>query len=137
MEVRAARGALELEQARDLRRSVLCGELHLSRDLVDDGLDPGDWLGLAWAGPKPVGTLRLRLQGSEAMVEHLAVLPGWRRQGVARALMAAAMQQTRILQVQTLWACGPEAAGPFFEAQGFNPTKREAGLVVWQSGTDL
>jgi len=53
LEIREAASRLEREQAFDLRRQLLCGELHLHRDLVDDGLDsdPSVWLGVAWSGP--------------------------------------------------------------------------------------
>lgn len=134
VELRTCAMALEREQAQDLRRSVLCGELHYSRDLVQDGFDalPGAWLGLALAGPKPVGTLRLRQEGSW-MLEHLAVLPAWRRRGVGRGLVNAALGQARAAGAAEVLACGPEAAGPFFSALGFSADRTEAGLTVWKT----
>lgn len=134
IEIRAADGRLEREQAQDLRRSVLCGELHLHRDLVDDGLDsePSVWLGVAWSGPKPVGTLRLRRDGEACVLELLAVLPQQRRQHVARRLVEAALQQPLLQGVQALNAVGPAAASVFFEAMGFEVQATQTGLTVWQ-----
>jgi GNAT superfamily N-acetyltransferase len=131
--VRGCEGPLDREQAQDLRRSVLCGELHYSRELVDDGQDAasGVWLALALAGPKPVGTLRLQRQGAW-MLEHLAVLPRWRRQGVGRALVQAALISAAQAQAREVLACGPLSAGAFFGALGFNVRKQEGALQVWQ-----
>jgi GNAT superfamily N-acetyltransferase len=130
--VRAFAGPLDREQAQDLRRSVLCGELHYSRELVDDGQDqaPGVWLGLALDGPKPVGTLRLQRQGAW-MLEHLAVLPRWRRQGVGRALVQAAIAAATQAQASEIIACGPETAAAFFRAVGFDVRQQEGLLYVW------
>jgi GNAT superfamily N-acetyltransferase len=134
LEVRAADGRLEREQAQDLRRSVLCGELHLHRDLVDDGQDeiPGTWLGVAWSGPKPVGTLRLRRGPDAWHVELLAVLPLQRRSGVAKELLGAALQRARQDVSVPVMAVGPLEASAFFKAQGFEVVAQESGLTVWQ-----
>jgi GNAT superfamily N-acetyltransferase len=133
-DVRAADGRLEREQAQDLRRSVLCGELHLHRDLVDDGQDegPGTWLGIAWSGPKPVGTVRLRRGPDAWHVELLAVLPQQRRGGVARALLEAALTQARRDASAPIMAVGPLEASAFFQSQGFVVLAQESGLTVWQ-----
>lgn len=134
LEVRAADGRLEREQAQDLRRSVLCGELHLHRDLVDDGQDGGEgtWLGIAWSGPKPVGTLRLRRGPDAWHLELLAVLPQQRRSGVARALLEAALKVARRDASVPVMAVGPLEASAFFKSQGFDVLAQESGLTVWQ-----
>lgn len=131
--VRACASRLERELAQDLRRSVLCGELHYSRDLVDDGQDDaeGAWLGLAFAGAKPVGTLRLQQQG-DWILEHLAVLPQWRRQGVASLLLRSALDQARQRSAASVLACAPDVAAPFFLAHGFEPQRQAPPLTVWQ-----
>jgi GNAT superfamily N-acetyltransferase len=134
IEVRAVESRLEREQAFDLRRSVLCGELHLHRDLVDDGQDAheGVWLGIAWSGPKPVGTVRLRRGPDAWHLELLAVLPPQRRAGVARALLNAAIAEAQRREALPFMAVGPASASGFFLAQGFEVCAQESGLTVWQ-----
>lgn len=131
--VRACASRLDRELAQDLRRTVLCGELHYSRDLVDDGQDgaTGVWLGLAYAGPKPVGTLRLQQQ-SDWLLEHLAVLPQWRRQGVASLLLQTAVEEARVQKAARLLACAPDLASPFFKARGFEVSQAVPPLTVWR-----
>lgn len=132
--IEGAGDRLAREQAADLRRSVLCGELHLSRALVEDGLDQaeGVWLGLAWAGDKPVATLRLRLEGGLGRVEHLAVLPSYRRQGLASALLLEARQRAVAAGALACLAIGPSSADPFFVAQGFLCLQNADGISAWQ-----
>ncbi len=110
---------LELEQAQDIRRSVLCGELHLSRDIVADGLDAQALVLLACVGPKPVGTGRLIQREGQWAIEALAVLSPWRRQGVGRALAQALVEAATVRQGLVLCAISPKSAGLFFDACGF------------------
>lgn len=90
MTITEAVSALDIEQVRDIRRSVLCGELNWPTDSVEDPADSGAVLFLASVGPKPVGSLRLILRQGKHHIECLAVLERFRRQGIGRALMQAA-----------------------------------------------
>lgn len=134
----SAQSRLEREQAGDLRRSVLCGELHLSRAVVEDGLDqaPGAWLGLVCSGDKPVATLRLRLSEGQAQLEHLAVLALFRRQGLGRLLVKEALQRAQAAGVERCFAVGPSVADVFFTQQGFGIVQTQEGVSVWQRGLE-
>lgn len=134
--VLSAQSRLEREQAGDLRRSVLCGELHLARAVVDDGLDqgPGVWLGLVCSGDKPVATLRLRLSLGQAQLEHLAVLGLFRRQGLGRLLVAEALKRVQAAGLTHCLAVGPSVADAFFTQQGFAIVQRQDGVSGWQWG---
>ncbi len=124
--------AFDLEQARDLRRSVLCGELDWPREAV---LDPQDdsaaevWL--AWLQDKPVATARLALRDSQASLEALAVLPLYRRQGLGRQLILhlAALAKT---QGQTqLLALSPESPAAFFQSMKFEARESRETWTLW------
>lgn len=60
------------------------------------------------------------------MVDHIAVAPEARRQGHGRALLQAARDHARALQVDEIlldtWAANREAHA-FFMAEGFNPRR--------------
>lgn len=129
-EIRSIHGGLELEQAFDLRRTVFCGELHYARDLVEDGQDPGAWLGLALDGERPVGTLRLRQVNELWMLELLAVLPSKRRQGLGRALVEAALDFARGQKAPSILAVAPLQTQAFFSRLGFDVARQEGSVIV-------
>jgi GNAT superfamily N-acetyltransferase len=130
MTVRPALSPLDREQCYDLRRSVLCGELHLGREAGRDGFDEEAFHLLAFDGEKPVATGRLLQRGSHWVIEHLAVLPGYRRQGTGRAVLAALVAEARRVQAARLLALGPEAALPFLQACGFELESQDDGIVL-------
>ena len=107
-----AASLLDIEQVKDIRRSVLCGELNWPRETVEDPADSGAILFLASLGPKPVACARLIVREGETHIECVAVLARFRRMGIGRALMAAleakAGASTHVL------VAGPNQA--FFEA---------------------
>ena len=102
--------------------------------LLADGWASGDQrfdqdgevlLGALRAGtPAGVGGLSLELAASEPArrVRRVYVRPAFRRQGVARTLASALIQEA-LDQVDLLTcnAAASPAAAPFWEAQGFSP----------------
>jgi GNAT superfamily N-acetyltransferase len=128
--IRPAGSALDKEQCFDLRRSVLCGELHLGREAGRDPFDDEAQHRLAWDGDKPVGTGRLLRRGSHWVIEHLAILPGYRRQGLGRRLLAELVQAARREQAARLLALGPLGALPFLQACGFELESQDDGVVL-------
>ncbi|MGH7441251.1 MAG: GNAT family N-acetyltransferase [bacterium] len=130
LDLALASSPLDREQARDLRRSVLCGELSWGRDAVDDGWDEDADLALAVSAGKPVGTARLIVREQRAWVDLCAVLPRCRRQGLGSALLA--FLEVRVLGrgLSELWVLAPASSGPFFRAVGFSAQGGEAEVLL-------
>ncbi len=87
---------------------------------------------VAWEAGEVVGTVQLDWdtppnQPHRAEVRKLLVHPGWRRRGVARALMAAVEARARALGrvVLTLDTRTGDAAEPLYESLGY----RVAGVI--------
>jgi GNAT superfamily N-acetyltransferase len=116
---------LDLEQARDLRRSVLCGELNWPREVVDDPADAQGSVFLAMLGPKPVGSARLIQREGKFHVECLAVLERFRRQGIGRALLSSMEQRAQSCVVVLAQGAHVE----FFEHCGYSFMSDAESLV--------
>ena len=90
MEVRAARGAAELDAALTLRKRVFCGEQGVPLSAERDGRDPEALHVVALEGGEVIGTCRVLIDGELARLGRMAVAAGARRGGVGRALLDAA-----------------------------------------------
>ena len=79
------------------------------------------WESRADAAGTPIACLGLEPGGdrTEAMITSLAVLPGWRRQGFARALIFGACEHLGLHAMET--ETGTDAVG-FYRAVGFSVT---------------
>ena len=130
LSIRPALSPLEREQAFDIRRTVLCGELHLGREAARDPFDDQALILVGWLGEKPVATGRMVERAPWWVVEHLAVLGPWRRQGVGRALLAAFRSQAEAKGLARLLAVGPSSALPFLQAGGFRLENEDDGVVL-------
>jgi GNAT superfamily N-acetyltransferase len=130
LSIRPAIAPLEKEQAFDIRRTVLCGELHLGREAARDPFDDQALILVAWLGQKPVATGRMVERAPWWVLEHLAVLAPWRRQGIGRALLAAFRQEAEAKALPRLLAVGPSAALPFLQAGGFRLENEDDGVVL-------
>lgn len=131
--VAPAQSPLDIEQVRDLRRSVLCGELNWPREFVDDPADSGASLFLASLGAKPVGSARLSIHDGAGQAELLAVLPRFRRQGIGRLLLEALEAEARKRSLSCLRSLAVGDSRAFFEACGYQAAKdaTKATLEKW------
>ena len=130
MTIRPCLSRLEKEQAFDIRRSVLCGELHMNREAAQDEDDADAYLALAWQGEKPVGTGRLLRRGPFWQVEHLCVLPEQRKTGVGRQLLEHFADHARAQGSQELVAVSPVGAQVFFHRLGFSLAGSQGDISV-------
>ena len=125
-----ASSALDIEQVRDLRRSVLCGELHWPRDIVQGPQDDGAHLALAMLGPKPVASGRLSKHEGDWAVDLIAVVAALRQKGVGRAVMEALEAKAKALGIGRLAAISPPESLVFFEQLGYKVYRRDDGFVI-------
>jgi N-acetylglutamate synthase-like GNAT family acetyltransferase len=130
MSIRPCLSRLEKEQAFDIRRSVLCGELHMNREAAQDEDDASAYLAIAWEGEKPVGTGRLLQRGQFWQIEHLCVLPEQRKSGIGHSLVEHFLAQARAQGSQELVAVSPVAAQAFFIRQGFSLAASQGEISV-------
>jgi GNAT superfamily N-acetyltransferase len=130
--VSLAKSPFDIEQVRDIRRSVLCGELNWPREVVEDpaDLDPSASLFLASLGPKPLASARLIRREGAWHAEALAVLPHFRGQGAGRALLSALEDAAN----GRLWAAPTDAAAPFFEHCGYTAGIGPGSATFWKNG---
>nr|MEA2798122.1 [ribosomal protein S18]-alanine N-acetyltransferase [Phenylobacterium sp.] len=91
-------------------------------DEFEDLLEGEGIYGFLAAGAEPLGVILCRVAAEEMEVLTLAVTPGARRRGVARALMAAAIPAARDLGAEAVFlevAVDNEAAIALYAALGF------------------
>ncbi|HZK91444.1 MAG TPA: GNAT family N-acetyltransferase [Stellaceae bacterium] len=84
---------------------------------------------LAWEESDPVGFILVRDLGNECEILSLGVAPRWRRLGVARELLAAAIKEARIRNLPSLVlevAIDNDAAGSLYSSTGFVAVSRRA-----------
>jgi GNAT superfamily N-acetyltransferase len=120
--------SLEREQVQDLRRTVLCGELHWQREAVDDGWDADADLALVMDGAKPLATARLIHRLDEWWVDLVAVLPARRGQGLGREVVAFLAAVAKQKGASGLRVLAPKETAPFFQACGF-VEEQDAGIL--------
>jgi len=84
------------------------------------------------ADGKIIGTCRVRVQGSAAKVERMAVLKDWRSKGVGQVLMRyLLLELPRSDDIQLFKVSAQVDTVPFYEGLGFRtrgPEYIEAGL---------
>jgi predicted GNAT family N-acyltransferase len=119
----AARRALLLERAQEIRRVVFVDEQAVSPALEWDGLDDEAEHFVAWvrseAGPRALGTARLRRVDGSAKAERVAVRSEARGHGIGRALMAAIESRARTLGLDQVKLHGQVAVEPFYQRLGY------------------
>jgi len=100
-----------------VRRAVFIDEQGVPEEMEWDAHDAvsSHWLALAEDG-SPIGCARLLPDGH---IGRMAVLPTWRRHGVGRALLAAAMQAAQTRGLTTLRVSAQTHAAGFYERAGF------------------
>jgi ribosomal-protein-alanine N-acetyltransferase len=84
---------------------------------------------LAWEGGEPVGFILVRDLGNECEVLSVGVAPRWRRLGIARELLAAAIAEGRRRNLPSLVlevAIDNDAASSLYSSIGFVAVGRRA-----------
>jgi ribosomal-protein-alanine N-acetyltransferase len=82
----------------------------------------GDSLAPALRPPGPAGYVLWRVMADEAEILSVAVLPPWRRTGLGRRLMAAALEQARAAAATVMFlevAIDNDAAQALYRGLGF------------------
>ncbi len=130
VEVRQARDAAEIEEAKQLRLRVFSGEQGVARDAEIDGLDAEATHLVAVRRGSVVGTCRLRYPRGQCKLERMAVDQTLRRTGIGVALMREAEREAQrrgaaeiVLHAQRpaeafYASCGFEAGGETFLEEG-------------------
>jgi GNAT superfamily N-acetyltransferase len=124
-----ASSALEKAQIQDLRRSVLCGELHWPREIVEDDADGAAQLALATLGAKPVATGRLIEREGCFYLELVAVLQRFRALGIGRSLVEAIEARARQAGATRLRVLAPDSARDYFGKLGYLPLGSAASAL--------
>ena len=113
--------SLERAQAEDLRRSVLCGELHWPREVVEEKGDSAAQLALVCLGPKAIATGRLIQREGFWHLELLAVLERFRKQGVGKRLVEALEERALQQGATRLRVLATEELCAYFGKMGYLP----------------
>jgi predicted GNAT family N-acyltransferase len=102
----------------EVRREVFVVEQGVPEEIEIDEHDPASIHFLARdAAGVPIGTARLLPEGR---IGRMAVLASWRRSGVGRALLSAAMETARAHGDSRLYLHAQVHSIPFYESLGFS-----------------
>jgi predicted GNAT family N-acyltransferase len=112
--------AQEMEECLSIRHAVFVEEQGVPSEREIDGLDPAARHFAVSADGGLIATCRVRLIGSAAKIERVAVLKSHRSRGVGGVLMKYILQEfTRAGDIE-LFKLGAQAeAVPFYERLGF------------------
>ena len=110
----------DLQSCFAIRREVFVGEQNVPENLEIDGMDPSArQFGVRTDG-KIIATCRVRLVGSAAKIERVAVLKDYRNKGVGRVLMKYLLQELgKGGDIQLFKLSSQAQAVPFYEKLGF------------------
>lgn len=101
----------------------------------DEEFDGNDFAGtthfIAEVAGNPVATLRLRFFPEFGHIGRLAVLPGMRGFGIARAVVEAAIDLCRQKGYRRLYAQAQKRLVPFWNQFGFEAMERRKVPIVW------
>jgi predicted GNAT family N-acyltransferase len=137
--MRWASSAEHVSQAQRLRERVFCLEQGVPRELELDGLDDRALHLLARepASGEVVGTLRLLIRDGTAKLGRVAVLPRWRRRGIASRMVRLAMRRARRCGCAEVRLASQLEVVGLYEALGFTVESDpfpEAGIPhVWMA----
>jgi ElaA protein len=116
----------------DIRRIVFVDEQNVSLPEEQDGKDGDARHFAAFDGAEAIGTCRVRLLGSSAKIERVAVLKEFRNRGIGAILMRHVLQDLKQFSDVKLFKLSSQAhAVPFYERLGFRahgPEYLDAGI---------
>ena len=128
--VRVASGEGDMEGAFAVRREVFIVEQGVPPELERDEADDSAVHVVASEGAAVVGTARLTRDG-EARIGRVAVLPAWRRRGIAGLLLAALEAEARRLGIAEVGLHSQTYVQALYERHGYavaGPGFVEAGI---------
>lgn len=114
-------------RAHALRHDVFVGEQNVPPEVEQDGLDDsarhfGVIVRLEDGSDQFVGTCRVRLLGSAAKIERVAVDRDYRKLGIGRVLMRYIISEfNRGGEIRLFKLAAQSFAVPFYEKLGFKP----------------
>lgn len=103
-----------------IRQSVFMEEQGFQNEF--DAIDENAWHLVAYAGQKPVGCLRLYIEGADTKVVHLgrlAVLKPYRHRQIGAMLVKEAEQQMKQQSKKRVVLSAQCSARPFYEKMGY------------------
>jgi predicted GNAT family N-acyltransferase len=116
-----------------IRKQVFQEEQNVPLELEFDGKDSQAIQLLAYLNNQAVATTRIRqLSGNQVKIERLAVLPKFRRQGIATKLMTKTLQLIEQENYQEVIIHAQEYIKTFYQKLGFTQignTFTEAGII--------
>lgn len=121
MYIKVANFNQDKEQIELIRRKVFQEEQNVPGELEFDGQDEKAIHLLAYVDNQAVTTTRIReLSPYQVKIERLAVLPSFRRQGIAKQLMEKALQIIEDKAYQEIIIHAQEYIKNFYAKLGFN-----------------
>ncbi len=110
----------EMRVCFDIRREAFVSEQNVPAELEKDGQDPTARHFGVVVDAEIIGTCRVRLIGSAAKIERVAILKAYRGKGIGRVLMKYILNELRKSSEIRLFRLSSQAyAVPFYEKLGF------------------
>ena len=130
VQVRVASGDADMQGAFAVRHEVFIVEQDVPPELERDDADDSAVHVVASDGAAVIGTARLT-RGGEARIGRVAVLPAWRRRGIAGLLLAALESEARRLGIAEVSLHSQTYVQALYERHGYaiaGPGFVEAGI---------
>ncbi len=130
IQVRVASGDADMRGAFAVRHEVFIGEQGVPPELERDDADATAVHVVASDGTAVIGTARLTRDG-EARIGRVAVLPAWRRRGIAGLLLAALEAEAQRLGIEEVGLHSQTYVQALYERHGYavtGPGFVEAGI---------
>ena len=130
MDIVEIRSSGDLGHAFLIRQDVFIREQGIPHEEEFDGLDDGAVHYLALTHGKPAGTMRIVREGSDMIIQRLAVLSGFRNTGIGSALLEHALGLARETGAGSVIIHAQVSRRTFYGRFGF----REEGQVFRDCG---
>lgn len=121
----------DMQACKDIRKTVFVDEQHVPEEIEADGLDRAARHFAVRMDDRVVATCRVRLMGSAAKIERVAVLKEHRSHGIGGVLMKYILQElTKTGDIQLFKLSAQSHTLPFYERLGF----RKRGVEYMEAG---